>query len=81
MKSSTAGRIAVAFSGTFSTTGMVMPMDFSSRWRASSSACDQPPSFFCEKMIIAALGSPSSLKAWAGKDIRLVAMRPAANIA
>ena len=41
--------------------GSVTPIDFSMRWRASSKACDQPPSFFCAKMIMATLGSPSSL--------------------
>ena len=58
MNSSTAGFTAAAFSGTFSTTGILIPRSASTFRRASSSACDHPPSFFCENIIIAGLGSP-----------------------
>ena len=51
------------------------------RWRASSKACDQPPSFFCEKMIIAIFGSPLSLNAAAAGAAVIAMPMTAASIA
>ena len=49
MNRSTTGRMADAFSGTFSANGIFQPSCFSTRIRASSIAWVQPPSFLTLK--------------------------------